>query len=386
MRHLFYPPYGMWLHGDCSQAEMRGAGFVARDEVLIDEYAADIDRHEDTRCMIEELVGWDTISRANPMLKDPKHQRVGAKVINFNILFTHDPMSIEYNMHKQGIFGIGKEVLEPIFEEIHTKYNNISNYKYIYNPIEIIKNKYITNYVRRRRRFDGIAWLYSPEAEKGLKHLQALAKVPDLQYGTDYTTKKLKEVFPKEIMDLFMEGWNFHIQGPFSGDIPKLIVSCVARKWKKEGVRATPFLTLYDSVEIACDPADIERAVALATPYFLAPPIHMLTDLTPIWTVVPLGVDWSVGPNWGTQFGIDNWEEDFEAYKGREEPHPQLDLSHHMVAGCDANSPTCYACREPVDPESANVTFEQEVGESGKVWVEIRHKKCPKSTPMEGGP
>jgi len=315
MRELFYPPYGVWLHGDLSQIEMRGAAFVTQDEVLIDEYLADIDRHEETRKLVDYLVGWETLGKGNVLLRDPVTQRVVAKVINFNILFTHDPMSIEYNLHKNGIFGIGKDVLEPIFEEIHQKYNRISISKFLSIPRDIIKYKYISNYVRRKRRFDGVAWLDSEDAAEALNMLEETLKIPSLEYGDGFSVADLKAYFPKEIMNLFMEGWNFMIQGPFSGDIPKLIVSCIARKWKKEGVRATPFLTLYDSVEVACHPDDVERAVATATPYFLAPPMHLLTDAMPIWKVVPLGVEWSCGPNWKVQWPIEEWEEQFHAWK-----------------------------------------------------------------------
>jgi len=316
MRQFFYPPFGVWLHGDLSQIEMRGAGFVTNDQVLINEYREDADRHEWTRLKVDALAGgWGKIARTNPLLDSPDKQRTASKVVNFNVLFTDDPATLEFNLHKNGIFGIYIDILKELYKEIHIKYNMISYYKFILVPKIILKNKEIINYVRRRRRFHAVADLDTPLAQAGLAALCELDRtqsdaLPSTDkewiptppiFGTDYTQETIHKLFPKPIRDIFMEAWNFLIQGPFSGDIPKLMISCVARRWHAEGIKAVPFLSLYDSVECACQPEDVERAVKVATPYFLAPPLHLLTDETPVWKVVPLGIEWSVGPNWDTR-------------------------------------------------------------------------------------
>jgi len=322
MRNLFYPPFGEWLHGDLSQIEMRGGAAETGDVVLTQEFREGVDRHEKTRLLVDQLANWKTVEKFNPQMGNPGHQRTASKVVNFNVLFTDEPSTIEHSLHKNGIFGIGASILKPLYDEIHRTYNNVSFFKFLYVPYIVLYNKYIINYVKRRRRFYDVTFLTDERALKGRAFLDEIIPsrfkegivsqpgkplipqvgAPQLPvFDKDYKLNDLRKLFSREARKCFMEAWNFLIQGPYSGDIPKLAVSCAARKWAKEGTKAVPLFTLYDSVECACDPAHRERAVLEGTPYFLTPPLHLLTDEEPAWRRVPFNIEWSVGPNWGEQ-------------------------------------------------------------------------------------
>ena len=353
MRNLFYPPFGEWLHGDLSQIEMRGGGAETGDPVLIKEFRDGVDRHENTRLLVDQLVGWSKIGLINPALKNVVAQRTTSKVVNFNVLFTDDPHTIEHSLNKAGIFGVGKAILDPLYMEIHRTYNNVSFFKFLYVPYVILKNKYIINYVRRRRRFNDLTFLTDTRALEGAAFLKEL--IPDYltsnlllhparpiappadlvlpQFDKDYTLKDISKRFSKDARKSFMEAWNFLIQGPYSGDIPKLAVSCVARKWAKEGIVAVPLFTLYDSVECACEPAHRERAVREATPYFLAPPVHLLTDEEPPWHRVPFNIEWSVGPNWGEQTKLNGWNATDDDLDAAEPELDEFDMSEALEEG-----------------------------------------------------